>query len=291
MRLVAVARCAALWAALGAAVPIAAQGREVQVYRADEPEGRLLAYYAAAMIYSSLGAVVPGHRMSLGVEATWIPPLSASRRRPGIDKPETTNLSPVLPRPRVVVRTAAAVIEGSWVPPIRVADARANLVSGAVSRTLVTWRGIAISPRISAVTGWVEGAITCNAATAASGPPELATYYAAVCHGNDSNDRFEPRLAAGEVIATRALSTAGTLVWLAAGGRVDRSRFDIGVMRDDGTRDTDHPILRLRASRPHVAAGARWRVGSRMTVAGEWFYAPGSVATLRALVGVGAGER
>lgn len=273
------------------ATPLAAQARAEQVHRANEPEGRLLAYYSATMVYSSLGAVAPWQRWSVGIEATWLPPLSEAQRRPGIDKPETTNLSPVLPRPRVSVRTGVGVFEASWVPPITVADAKANLVAAAVSRTVASWRGVAFIPRLSAVTGRVEGAITCNASTAGAGDRDLATYYAAVCHGNDSNDWFEPRLAAGELIAARGLARPGAQLWVVAGGRLDRSRFDIGVRRADGSRDPDHPILRLRDTRAHFAAGARWPVHRRIVAAGEWFYAPGSVATLRALMSLTGGGR
>lgn len=266
-----------------AAAPLAAQGRTEQVHRASEPEGRLLAYYSATMVFSPLGAVAPWQRWSVGLEATWLPSLSESQRRPGIDKPETTNLSPVLPRPRVGVRTSLADFEASWIPPVTVADAKANLVAVAASRTAGSWRGIAFIPRLSVVSGRVEGAITCNAATAA-GDRDLATYYAAVCHGNDSNDWFEPRIAAGEIVAARAFARPGAQLWLAAGGRIDRSRFDIGVRRADGSRDPDHPVLELRDSRSHLAAGGRWPVARRVVAAVEWFYAPGSVATLRALV-------
>lgn len=273
------------------ATPLAAQARAEQVHRAGEPEGRLLAYYSATMVYSPLGAVAPWQRWSVGIEATWLPSLSEAQRRPGIDKPETTNLSPVLPRPRVSVRTGVGVFEASWVPPITVADAKANLVAAAVSRTVASWRGVAFIPRLSAVTGRVEGAITCNAATAGAGDRDLATYYAAVCHGNDSDDWFEPRIAAVEIVAARGLARPGAQWWVAAGGRIDRSRFDIGVRRADGSRDPDHPILRLRDTRPHVAAGARWPVHRRILAAGEWFYAPGSVATLRALVSLTGGRR
>lgn len=273
------------------AAPLVAQGRAEQVHRASEPEGRLLAYYSATMVYSPLGAVAPSHRWSAGIEATWLPSLSESQRRPAIDKPETTNLSPILPRPRLTLRTRVAVFEASWVPPITVADAKANLVAVAASRTVATWRGVAFIPRVSATAGRVEGAITCNASTAGAGDRDLATYYAAVCHGNDSDDWFEPRLAAGEIVAARALARPGAQLWVAAGGRVDRSRFDIGVRRADGVRDPDHPILRLRDRRPHFAAGVRWPVAGRVIAAGEWFYAPGSVATLRALVALTGGGR
>jgi hypothetical protein len=272
---------------LGLAPPLRAQAggsRVEQVHRAHEPEGRLLTFYSAAMLFTSLGATATPGRWSLGVEATFIPALSEAQRRPGIDKPEATNLSPVLPRPRVALRAGDTIVEGSWIPPLAVGDARANLAALAVSHPMGQWRGLTVVPRLSVVTGRVRGAITCNARAMQGGGPDLATYYAAVCHGRDSDDWFEPRLVAGEVIAQRDWGRSGRTMWLAAGGRLDRSRFDIGVQRPDGTRDLDHPRLRLEDARMHLTGGVRWSLGARLATATEAFYAPGSMLTVRALL-------
>ncbi len=278
------------------AVPTDAQesatGRVHQLYTANQPEGRLLAFYSAAMVFTPLGMLARGERWSVGLEGTWIPMLNESQRRPGIDKPETTNLAPILPRPRLAVRTRLADLDASWVPPLKVADARANLFAVAASRTLGRWRGINVTPRLSVVGGRVRGAITCNARTAAQGGATLATYYAAVCHGHESDDWFEPRIVAAELVASRPLPgrVSRGLVWIALAERVDRSRFDIGVQRTDGSRDLDHPVLQLRDVRPHASVGARWRLSNRTVAAAEGFYAPGSLATLRVFAAV-AGRR
>lgn len=264
----------------------------METYRADAAEGRLIAYYSAAMTFSPLGGLPAGARWSLGGEATWIPRLNAAQRRPGIDKPEATNLAPVLPRPRVAWRAPGdVVVEGSWVPPLRVADAEANIFSFAISRTVAQWRGIALTPRLSGVTGRVKGAITCNRETAAEGGPTLAVYYSFICHDNESEDFFEPRQLAGELVASRPLRAGRGSVYAAAGLRVDRSRFDIGVIRDDGTRDLDHPIIRLDDTRPHVAAGGQWRLPRGLSTTAEWFYAPGSLATVRLFLSWQGGRR
>lgn len=274
-----------------APLDLGAQGRERQLHRADDPEGRLVAFYAAAMTFSPLGGLSDGARWSIGGEGTWIPRLSESQRRPGIDKPETTNLAPVLPRPRVAWRAPGDVIvEGSWIPPVRVGDAEANLGALALSRRVGSWRGIAFSPRLSAVAGRVRGAITCNAGTARAGGPTLALYYLRICHDRESDDWFEPRQLAGELVASREVRALRGAAYVVAGGRADRSRFDIGVQGADGRRDLDHPVIVLRDVRPHVAAGARWRVGEGFTSAAEWFYAPGSLATLRLQVGFEGGR-
>lgn len=285
---------AALLVLVAPATPVAAQDGTVrvqQVHRAGEPEGRLLAYYSAAMLFTSLGATTIPGRWSAGVEATFIPTLSEAQRRPGIDKPETTNLSPVLPRPRLALRAGGLVVEGSWIPPITVGDARANLGALAMSHRVGRWRGLTLVPRLSVVAGRVQGAITCNATTAQRGGPDLATYYAAVCHGRESDDWFEPRLVAGELLAQRDWGGRARAVWLAAGGRVDRSRFDIGVQRTDGTRDPDHPLLKLRDAPMHLTGGARWLLGPRLSTAAEAFYAPVSMFTVRALLAVTPGAR
>lgn len=284
-----------------AAQPAGAQGvtpRVHQVHSPSEPEGRLLAFYSASMVFSPLGALPPGARWALALEGGWIPSLSEAQRRPGIDKPETTNLSPLLPRPRLAVRTPAADFEASWIPPVTIADARANLMAVALTRTLGRWRTTEVASRLSVVGGRVRGAITCNARTAARGGAALATYYANVCHGRDSDDWFEPRLAAGELVVTRSFAVgaarwagAPSHAWMALGARVDRSRFDIGVVRPDGARDLDHPILGLRATRPHAASGVGWRVGGRMAGSLEAFYAPGSMLTVRASGAVVGGRR
>ncbi len=258
----------------------------MQTHRAREPEGRLIAFYSAAMTFSPLGRLPNDARISLGVETTWLPHLSVAQRRPGIDKPESTNLAPILPRPRIALRLPARVVaEGSWVPPVPVDDARANIISGALSRSFAMAPGIEVTPRISGVVGRVRGAITCNARTARGGGPPLAVYYLNVCHDHDSDDWFEPRQVAGELLVSRNVPQLRTELYALGGVRIDRSRFDIGVIRSDGSRDPDHPILRLRDTRPHMSAGARWRLTNSVATAGEFFYAPGSLATVRLFSG------
>lgn len=85
----------------------------------------------------------------------------------------------------------------------------------------------------------------------------------------------------GELLASRLMGSGGISVYAALGARVDRTRFDIGVITDDGGRDADHPILELRTVRPHGAIGASWRVARGVDAGSELFYAPGSLLTGR----------
>jgi hypothetical protein len=186
----------------------------------------------------------------------------------------------------VVALPGGGLIEGSWIPPIRTFDVKANVASGALSWRMARLAGgrVELIPRVSFLVGRVEGAITCNEETADEGSVDLRVYYATVCHDTDSDDHFEPRHIAGEGIV--AFPQLPFRPYLALGARRERTRFDIGVLRSDGTRDLDHPVLELRTTRMHGSAGGTWVIAPWLHTAGELYYAPGSVATVRLLVGV-----
>lgn len=265
--------------ALVGATPVQAQERITERHTFDEPEGRLISFYSATMAFTPAG-LATGAGLGFGVELTVVPRLNEAQRRPSIDKPESTNLAPLFPRPRVGARLGAFHVEASWIPPIRVFDVEANVVSASV--TLPAWQrdGITVAPRLWGSTGRVRGTITCAEEEMVGKGSALESYYALVCHGNESDDWFEPRLLGGELVASRDVGP--WLVYGVAGVRLDRTRFDIGVIKPDGTRDLDHPVLELEATRPHLALGASWQAATRLSSGMELFYAPGSVFTVRA---------
>jgi hypothetical protein len=286
---------ATLAAAPGA---LGAQAREERHYSAGSPEAKLMLYYSSTVAFSSLGMAGGAVRWRAGdrgtrvptrfeaaVELSYLPPLSEEQRTTGSDKPEATNLAPVFARPRVTARLPGdAALELSWIPPVRVFDVKANLFAAAVSRPFAVTSTMRLVPRVAFLTGRVEGPITCNRDTA-NDSADLATYYAFVCYGNDSRDFFEPRHVSGEVLVTRA--TAGRWQpYLSAGARSERTRFDIGVIRRDGAREIDHPVLEVKATRAYGTLGASWFGVPRARLAAELYYAPGSVLTVRGLAGV-----
>lgn len=249
-----------------------------------------MAFYSAVLAFSPAGQVeqpIPGSVVA-AIELSFVPPLDASQRSAGYDKPEATNLAPVFPRPRIRIGFPFGVgLEASWLPPVRVFGVTANLAALAV--TLPAGRigdQLQISGRLSGMRGRVTGPITCNADIAEEGSADLRTYYRTVCRDKDSKDYFEPRHLSMELLATRPLGTLRP--YAAVGARLDAgTRFDIGVARADGTyRDPDHPVLELRAVRPQFMLGATWRGLHLANVSGELFYAPGSVLTGRGLVSV-----
>jgi hypothetical protein len=260
-------------------VPAGAQERTTERHTFSDPEGRLLAFYSAAMAFTPAGLPPDESRLAFMLELSHVPSLSRAQRRPSIDKPESTNLAPFFPRPRLSARVGGWTAEASWVPPMRVFDVEANLGAVSLAGPAMHAGAFRLSPRAWAVTGRVRGSMTCSSREMLGRGADLELYYNTVCYARESDDWFEPRMAGGELVATRTLRGVNTYVLL--GARVDRTRFNIGVIRPDGSRDPDHPILQLRAFRPHGAIGASWRVRREVAAGGELFYAPGSLLTVR----------
>lgn len=272
---------AALLSLMVAASPAMGQ-RVVEKHDFDEPEGRLLGFYAAAVAFSPAGFGWSDGSVTFGLELSYIPWLDAAQRRPSIDKPEATNLAPVFPRPRLGLRLPGDVtLEASWIPPLQLFDVEANLFGLALSRPVAEVAGVTIAPRVWAAAGRVRGAMTCNEDTMLGHGTELETYYNTVCRGRESDDWFEPRLLGGEVLAARPLAGGNVQAYASIGARYDRTQFDIGVYMPNGGRDPDHPILEINTVRPHGSFGAAWRAGPRWWLGAEGFYAPGSLFTAR----------
>jgi hypothetical protein len=253
----------------------------------DDPEGRLIGYYSAALLFSPLGAPdrAASWALDAGLEATYIPKLSKTQRTAFQDKPEATNLAPVLPRPRVsLVLPGALHAQASWVPPMRVFDVEANLFSVAITRALEP-RGITVAPRFLATWGKVRGAITCYE-DMIHGTESESVYFTQVCNSRESDDHFKPTHFALEVLVSRAVSPLPFIPYAGIGVLREKTIFDIGVQRTDGSRDPDHPILELRATRPYGFLGGTVNTWRSTRLTGELFYAPGSLFTARVFAGI-----
>ena len=289
-----------------------AQPREVKHYGPGAPEAKLMLYYSSTVAFSPLGtafgaasepvvaagvvasretmvAVITPRvpRIEASVELSYLPHLSAEQRTTGSDKPEATNLAPLFARPRVAIRLPAGFsVEGSWIPPVRVFDVKANLFAGAIARSFTLPSRVRLVPRASFVGGRVEGPITCNRESMTAGSAALATYFSRICYSNDSRDYFEPRHISGELLLTRPALGGRLHPYVSAGARNERTRFDIGVIKPDGTRDQDQPLLEVKTTRAYGTAGTSWLGPLGTRLAAELYYAPGSVVTVRGLAGV-----
>lgn len=262
-----------------------AQQRERQRHDFESSEGRILGFYSAALAFTGGG---PAHDetagdLSFALELAYVPYLTRVQRTAGFDKPQSSNLAPAYPRPRFIAGLPWRIrAEASWIPPLPLFDAKANLLSVAFSRPIGDLRGLRLVPRLALTGGYVEGAITCNEDLLDGGVDELV-YYANVCYSGESEDRFEPLHASAELLASRPMLGGRFVPYVSGGARYESVRFDIGVIRQDGTRDQDHPILEMEATRPFALVGAQWRPYERFATGTEIFIAPGSLVTARVL--------
>ena len=272
---------------LAAAPPVlSGQARDVDRYDVRAAEGRLLAFYSAALAFSPAGVPASGARagaVGVGVELSYVPRLSAAQRSAGYDKPEATNLAPLLPRPRATLALPrGAGLEVGWLPPVRVFGVRAQMLSVALTTPGFAAGPLLLAGRGAFTTGRVRGPITCNASLAREPSRDLQLYFASICYGNQSDDHYIPRQLGGELLMSRrGPGWRGVSPYGGAGVRAQRIRFDIGVIKRDGTRDPDQPILELRGVRGYGFAGASRSLGGRARLGGELFYEPGSLLTAR----------
>lgn len=267
--------------------PAWGQARVRERHDFDDPEGRLIGFYSAALFFSPLGAPERTNTWALdaGLEIAYIPRLSKSQRTAFQDKPEATNLAPVLPRPRVSVMLPGALhAHASWVPPMRVFDVEANLLSIAITRAYEP-RGLTIAPRFIATWGKVRGSITCFE-DLIRGTESESVYFTQICNSRNSDDHFKPQHFALEVLASRAIPRLPFVPYGGIGVLREKTIFDIGVRRTDGSRDPDHPILELRATRPYGFLGGTVKTWRSTRFTGELFYAPGSLFTARVFAGI-----
>ncbi|HSJ63944.1 MAG TPA: hypothetical protein VK922_08550 [Gemmatimonadaceae bacterium] len=273
---------ATLLALVIAAPPLAAQERAVERRSFSDGQGKLMAFYSAVLTFTPVEAPRERRRgeLAVGLELGYVPQLNAEQRRVG-DKPESTNLAPVFPRPRVsYALTDRLAIEGSWIPPVAFFDVKANVVSLAVSWTAPVRGALRLSPRLAGALGSVEGAITCFD-DLATRSPDLAEYWGLICYARESEDDFQPRHLLVELMAAWERPAARVTPYAGLGARGDWTEFDIGVIRGDGSRDPDQPILALRTVRPYGVLGATWRAAPRARATAELLYAPGSLVTIR----------
>ncbi len=257
--------------------------RIIEQHRWSDPEGRLMAYYSAALAFSPVGAprIAAPWGGSLGLEISYLPSLSDAQRSAGFSKTESTNLAPIVPRPRFALSLPSGfAIEGSWIPPVRAFGVTANLFSAAITRPIPLRGNVLLTPRIAGTTGSVKGPITCNQELEERGGGD-GIFYAHVCHSIESEDRFEPVAFSGELIASRTMRGGTLAPYLGLGVRREQSTFDVGVRFSDGSFDPNHPILEVNLTRGYGFLGATWSGPRRSALSAEMFYAPGSLFTGR----------
>jgi hypothetical protein len=264
-------------------MPAMARAQIVEKHSWSDPEGRIMGYYSAALAFTSIGAPRAEARgLELGLELSFLPPLSEAQRSGGFSKTESTNLMPIVPRPRVAYGMPRGTrFEASYVPPLRVFGVKASLLSAAVSHPLLKTQRVSMTARVAGSSSRVLGPITCNRKVSENGGGDLI-FWERVCHGRESEDAFHAPALSVEVLAA-GWQAGSVRPYAGLGIRNEQDKFAVGVKNFDGTPDPNHPVLEMSVTRPYGMLGATWMRDARTSLSSELFYAPGSVFTIRFL--------
>jgi hypothetical protein len=276
-----------LWSALAAVVISAvAAGAQCKVPIASN-EGKLLAFYTVPLVFSAATepeATAPGS-IRIGFEGEYIPKPNPEIQRTGkcfLQKSEHTSLSPVFGRPRITIGLPASfAIEGSYLPPVTIADAKPNLGSVAISHTqrLPFSRvagGATLMIRANATFGNVKGPITCPKSSLQT------TNTTAACYGTTpSNDTFSPNMYGIDLLAgvRPPLSVFG--FYAGAGANQIDPHFQVGFTNGQGGVDRTRVQLENPVTRLTLTAGTTAHIKERIDFGAQVFSVPQDVTTFR----------
>jgi hypothetical protein len=242
-------------------------------------EAKLLAYYAAPLAFSPSGMlerIAPGS-VRAGLELTYIPRPDDALRRTSkcfLPKDENSQLSSFVPRPRLAVGLPAGLfLEGTYLPPVTVADATPNMTSLALGIVRQLSDLLAIVFRGHTTLGRVRGPITCPEEALQRTDPTRA------CYGDrKSNDTYRPNIVGGEAAALWN-GQGGFSAYLSAGLARLRPRFQVGFQ--PANTGFDSTRVETNLSRLSLALGGRYRLSRRLGATGELYSVPKDVTTLR----------
>ena len=256
---------------------------------ANTNEAKLLAFYAAPIVFSSAEApeiLAPG-QVLVSAEFSPIPRPDPEMEHTSFcyeGKSENTRIAPLFIRPRIQVGLPMAfALEVSYVPPVQAWDAKPNLASVALSRTqmlplAIGARPLELSLRAHGTFGRVTGPITCPSSGLQTSDPN------APCFGTDpSSDTYHPNMFGAE----GALGfTSGDGRWSAyAGGGVTwlRPHFQVGFV--DGAGIADHTTVEVDLTRGALFGGVTARIARSLHLSAQLYDVPADATTWRFGVG------
>lgn len=279
--------------ALLASLSLISAGAEAQCKVASgSSEGKLLAFYAVPIVFSPATAPrdIRKGSIRLGLEGEYIPTPSAAIRRTGkcfLQKDEHTSISPIFVRPRVTIGLPGSIaIEGSYLPPIKIANARPNLGSVAISHVRHFGpnglsAGVDAMLRGNATFGNVKGPITCPKSSLQQSAPTLACYGSA-----PSNDRFEPRMYGLDLLLGVTPRKDGPNLYGGIGANRIDPHFQVGFTSGTGATDRTNVQLEQPSMRFSMMAGVTARAGARLDWGVQVYSVPTDAKTFRVHTGL-----
>jgi hypothetical protein len=242
----------------------------------DSPEAWAMKYFTSATALNGLETPedLGAGALAIGVEGGWLPKLSTAQERVGFNgtSPEDLNQTQAFLRPRAAfgVRPDLAIV-AAYDPPVHAFGVRPQLFALGVDGVLHRSPGWRIGWRAHGQVGTVTAAVTCPSAILGFAPGSSGN--PAGCTAK-SADETTLRYVGGEIRIARVLSR-GLVPHAAIGVNVVDTVFQT-IAETYGQPDR----TRLRARGAVVAAtvGIGYRLGDRLTVATDFFYAPLTVS-------------
>lgn len=242
-------------------------------------EARTMAKFGVPLAFSAVSA--PERRGSgsvrAGIDLSLVPTVDRATATPTFCRPgkgpDNTELLSLVPRPRLSVSLPAGfAVEASWIPPVRIAEVKANLVGVALSHTAsLRGRGAAVTVRAHGTFGVIKAPVTCDDAALAD--PASECY-----QGTRSDDAFHPNVFGIDVAVGWGLG-ASLRPYMGAGFSRLHPRFQVNFTNQFD--QVDRRKVSVDLNRAVLFAGATWRARRAFEVSGEIYSAPADAVTAR----------
>ncbi len=241
-------------------------------------EARLLAFSAVPLAFASAMPMprIEAGDIVVGLELAGIPEPSAAIQRSDecfVEKGQNTQLSRVLPRPRLAIGLPGGVIaEVSYLPPVTVADATPSLLGVALGYSVPVRPSLTALLHLHGTVGYVDGPVTCARAALQADPAQP-------CFGTEpSNDRYAPNVYGAEVLVTRSISPRVNAS-LGLGVSHLRPRFTVGFR--NGLGFLDQTRVEQNFTRATALAGLSTSVTQRLNIGAQVYAVARDGATVR----------
>lgn len=270
-------------ALLGAAFsPIALQAQVECVAPKNSNVAKMLAWFGGPLAFAAQGPVqrLPRGAVIIAGDLTWVPTPPASITRTDVcytPKSEHTGLSPVFPRPRIIVGLGGGIsFEAMYLPPVTVADATPNMGSVALAWAAPVGgaaRHLDFTLRAHATFGQVQGPITCPKDAIQQSSPS------GVCWGaRESKDTYRPNVIGGEV--GLASSATGPFRWFGGVGVASlMPRFQVGFTFVNGI--VDNTKVRVDLTRLSAFGGFGYAMTKAVELTAQVYSVPEDATTAR----------
>jgi len=260
------------------AAPLAAQS--VCRPSASSNEAKTLAIFSVPLAFGPATApeILPG--LWVGLEGSYLPKVDPATATPTICRPGegplNTDFLFALPRPRIGLPLPFGLaLQASWIPPVRIAGAKANLFGFSLGKSFGRLDGLVAAIRAHGTFGSIRGPITCDDTALADPASECF-------QGTRSDDKYSPNIFGADF----------SLGWTMVGGKLRpyvgggynrlQPRFQVNLTDRFGTVDSTR--IEVNLNRGVVFGGANWQLADRLGVAAEVYAAPADAVTARLAV-------